>query len=244
MPCGRGARGGAAISGPVGAVLVVGGLLTIALWWWMWDAFARSPVADARVPARPAVLHDGATHLASAFAAAPWIAPPWAAATLDAQHDTSAHGRVLWMLGAGRCAACRDYLQRELADLNAAGVQLRILFAPPPAGLDEEAAPERATLAHVAVRGDWSVFQSWMAAATPAAYYARVSHAPPQDAERRAALTALARAERAAARALRRQGWEWAHPAFFWREEDGTWQVFVGSTPRGRRVIRRALGVD
>lgn len=202
-----------------------------AFWWW--DGYLRSPIAGRDLPPRPSLVKVEAERIDQIFDQSPWVAP-----TLE-----DVNGPVLWQLGFRQCSDCLAYDKSEFAALHAAGVETRVVLYAPLQGRYVAPPPEQATLAEMQLRGSWAIFEDWMAVA-PAAYYARASHPRVEgDPVREAILKAGRRTRADLEEVMAANGWDMEVPALFWKDAEGRWMVYLGDTERGRRQVRRALGV-
>lgn len=216
-------------------VLIVGlNVAALGGWYVFWDQFARPPVASKVLPTRPAVIQVGAERLAEILENAPWVSPGVEG------------GVTLYKIGFRECSDCLSYKLLEFDDLQAAGVDTRVLLYAPRSGRYEASAEEQAVLAELYRTRDWSLYEAWYEDTAADAYYAQPNQPPAVagDAEREALVERGRDAHDDIAAIMAQNGWGMERPAMFWRDpDDGLWRVYMGDTARGRDHIRRALGV-
>ncbi len=196
------------------------------------DLTVRSPVEGKRLPARPSPVRIDAAKLDAILEASPWVSP-------------GLEGPVLWNIGFRACSDCIAFKETTFPALHAAGVDTRVMLYAPISGTYEAGAPEKAVLAELVATRDWALYEAWYESSAPA-YYASQELPPAVEGnpEREAAIAAGRAAHDAVADVFAANGWDMERPALLWKDEAGRWMVFMGDTPRGRRLITRALGLD
>lgn len=190
--------------------------------------YERPPVPGKLLPKTPQTLHIGAAALADALEHGPWVSP-------------GLPGKRLYKVGYRTCTDCISYERTEFADLHAAGVDTRVILY---ARRGESTAPERAVIADLACTREWPIYKNWMADVPDAYYYHYGVPPAPETDQRRAACLEWGRIVRDRLDVIMAKNhWAMEVPALFWQNDKGEWRFFLGDNKRGKRLIRRELGV-
>ncbi len=190
--------------------------------------YEKPPVPGKLLPKRPQTIRIGADELADALTHGPWVSP-------------GLSGRVLYKLGFRACGDCINYEHTEFADLHAANVDTRVILY---ARRKKSTEGERAIVADLACTREWPIYQRWMEDVPGA--YGEVYGMPPsaESDQRRGSCLEWGRVVRdRVAHVMAQNGWPMEVPALFWQNDKGQWRVFLGDDKRGKKLIRRELGV-
>ncbi len=201
--------------------LLVAGLLFVA-------KYQRAPLPGKLLPKAPQTIQVDANKLGTILQNAPWVSP-------------GLSGPVLYTIGYRACPNCIAYERTEFDDLHRAGVDTRaIVFARRKVSTPNE----RAVAAELACTRDWSIYEHWMEDVEEA-YYENygVPPAPKGDKRRSACLEWGRMVYDRIDVIMQKNGRSMETPGLFWKNKKGDWRVFLGDDARGKRAIRRELGV-
>jgi len=196
------------------AVLALAGLY---LWW----------AVDLRW--RPATLKRDQTQIAGILQGAGWVSP-------------RPSGPKLYLIAYRDCADCAAFDAAELAKLQAAGVDTRVIMVARAEvnGQARSTAAERATVAQLWIGRDWGLYQRWMAAPLNSWTAPGI---PPADGD--TARTAVVAAGRQMVEALspllKHGGVRFAYPMLIWWDARGAMRACACQQPRSWRYVEDEL---
>ncbi len=201
--------------------LIMVGLLYVA-------KYQHPPVPGVLLPKIPQTILIDADQLSDTLEHGPWVSPG-----LD--------GPILYKIGYRSCPDCISFERTEFADMHAAGVDTRVILY---ARRKFSTAPERAVIADLACTREWPIYERWMSDVEGAYYFNYGVPPAPETSKRRSACLEWGRIVRdRLGQIMARNGWNMEVPALFWKNKDGQWRFFLGDDERGKRLIRRELGV-
>ncbi|MBL4596411.1 MAG: hypothetical protein JKX99_07515 [Robiginitomaculum sp.] len=201
--------------------MILAGLAYVAI-------YEKPPVPGKLLPKTPQTIKIGVAELTDALTNSPWVSP-------------GLPGKALYKIGFRTCPDCINYELTEFKDLHAANIDTRVMVY---ARRAKASAAEQAIVADLACTRDWNVYIRWMEDVPDA--YAEIYGLPPaaNSNQQRAACLEWGRVVRdRVANVMLQNGWPIEVPALFWRADNGDWRVFLGDDKRGKRMIRRELGV-
>ncbi len=188
----------------------------------------RPPLPGKLLPKSPHTVSVAADQLADALQNGPWVSP-------------GLSGPALYSIGYRACPNCIAYERSEFEDLHKAGIDTRVIVF---ARREVSTAAERAVVADLACTREWPIYHRWMADVEEAYYHQYGIPPAPEGDTRRSACLEWGRIvyERVAA-IMASNGWNMETPALYWQNKNGEWRFFAGDNARGKRLIRRELGV-
>lgn len=190
--------------------------------------YQRPPVPGRWLPKTPQTLHVDAAQLSDALENGPWVSPG-----LD--------GPRLYKIGYRSCPDCISFERTEFDDMHAAEIDTRVILY---ARRSISTAEERAVIADLACTREWPIYERWMSDVESAYYYRYGVPPAPETSKQRTACLEWGRIVRdRVAKILADNGWTMETPALFWKNTKGEWRFFLGDDTRGKRLIRRELGV-
>jgi hypothetical protein len=202
-------------------LLIVAGFAYVAV-------YEKPPVPGKMLPKTPKTITIAADELSDALTHGPWVSP-------------GLPGKALYKIGFRSCPDCVNYERTEFEDLHAAGIDTRVILY---ARRGNASPAEEAIIADLACTREWPIYERWMADVPDA--YPVVYGMPPaaNSSSQRAACLEWGRVVRdRVTDIMQRNGWPMEVPALFWQAENGDWRVFLGDDSRGKKLIRRELGV-
>ncbi len=190
--------------------------------------FEKPPVPGKLLPKTPQTVRVGTKELTEALSNGPWVSP-------------GLPGKALYKIGFRSCGDCINYELTEFEDLHESNIDTRVMLY---ARRENSGAAERAIVADLACTREWSIYHRWMEDVPDA--YPEIYGMPPaaESSTQRNACLEWGRVVRdRVANVMQQNGWSMEVPALFWRAKNGDWRVFLGDDERGKRIIRRELGV-
>jgi hypothetical protein len=206
--------------------VVIGG------WFIIWDRFDRSPVPSKVLPARPAVVNEGADELGALLRNAQWVAP-------------GLEGGVIYKIGFRQCPDCINFEKSVFPALHERQIDTRVIMYKRASGRYESSDAEQRALDTLYRERDWTFFESWMEDANPTFFYENTDMAPVEgDADAQARIQAAVDTHDQVAEIMAANGWSMERPAMFWQDEGGRWRVIMGDTPRIQRKVLKAFDAN
>jgi len=149
------------------------------------------------------------------------------------------------MLAYRDCDACVAYAHSQFADLQAAGVDTRVIMIARDDlnGVPQSTAAERNTVAELWVNRSWALYRKWMDA--PAASWTAPG-VPAADGD--VARSAVVEVGRDMVERLRpllaENGIDLVYPVVIWQTKDGVLEGCACADPKAYGAVRKALGVQ
>ena len=152
--------------------------------------------------------------------------------------------KVLYIVTSPGCAACDRFTTEQLPDLQAAGIETRVIVVARRDlnGRVQSTPADRATVAQLWLTRDWRLLQTWQAA--PAGAW-KAPGVPPADGD----LARMAVVEGARGMVdkltplLRANGVRFAYPTLVWWNAKGEMRACACQRPESDRFVRRELGI-
>jgi len=190
--------------------------------------YEKPPVPGRLLPKTPKTITIGVGELTDALTNGPWVSP-------------GLPGKAIYSIGFRTCPDCVNFKRTEFADYHKSNIDTRVIIYARRGNAD---AAEQAIVADIACTRNWSIFERWMEDVPEA--YGEIYGLPPaaNSDKRRAACLEWGRVVRErVASVVKKNGWPMETPAMFWRAKNGDWRMFLGDDKRGKRLIRKELGV-
>ena len=153
-------------------------------------------------------------------------------------------GPRLYIIAYRDCPGCTALLTAELAKLQRAGVDTRVIMVArgDRGGLSQSTPAERATVAELWTNRDFGLLRQWMAAPTPAAWTAPGLRPVEGDVARMAVIEAGRQTVEDITRLLKRNGMGFAYPLAIWWTKAGVMHGRVLDQPGALRPMEEELG--
>jgi hypothetical protein len=201
---------------------VIAVLAAVAAWgWWSYD-----------LRWRPANIEKEQAAIGRLLDQAGWVSP-------------GLTGPKLYMVAARDCPACDQFRQASFADLQAAGVDTRLVMVAPADenGVGRSTPIERSTVAELWVNRSWALSEDWLDAPPETWKAAGVAQAD-GDVARTAVVEAGRRMVEDLRPLMRKNGVKLDYPLLVWWTRDGEMRACACTDPRMYKYVRRDLGLE
>lgn len=177
---------------------------------------------------RPKTIREHESRIAAVLERSGWVSP-------------GLTGPKLYMVAPANCAACTRFSSAHFADLQAKGVDTRIIAVASLPGGRAPDAKEADTIAELWVNRSWDLYRAWVREGQ--AWEAEGVPPSEGDAARQAVLAASQRTVTDLARDLRANGVEFDYPVLVWWTRDGKMKACACTRPQTDRRVLRDFGL-